>query len=152
MSTSSAGIDGLATGARVRVAADAGGAEVEVAGRSFHGRTLVEGRDPGGVAAEALVLDEPLSFWGGLDPEDGRIIDAHHPQHGEVVTGRVLVMPSGRGSSSASSVIAEALRRGTAPAAIVLGETDPIVVVGVLVATTLYDVDCPVVTGLGSPG
>ncbi|MEY3019556.1 MAG: hypothetical protein RLZZ272_540 [Actinomycetota bacterium] len=139
-------IDGITTGRRVHVVAGTDGAHVATSGRSYPARTLVEGRAAEGVEGEALVLDEPLSFWGGLDPEDGRIIDAHHPQHGAVVTGRVLVMPSGRGSSSASSVIAEALRLGTAPSAIVLATTDPIVVVGVLVATLLYEVDCPVVT------
>lgn len=127
---------------RARVVAGPDGASVVLGGRTFAARTLVEGE----VEAPALVLDEPLSFWGGLGPEDGRIIDPHHPQHASVVTGRVLLMPSGRGSSSASSVIAEALRVGTAPAAIVLGETDPIVVVGVLVAELLHGTRCPVVT------
>lgn len=131
----------LVTGTQVRVVAEPLRASIEAADRTLGGRTLVEGEAQG----EVLVLDEPLSFWGGLDPEDGRIIDAHHPQHGAVVTGRVLVMPSGRGSSSASSVIAEALRLGTGPAAIVLAETDPIIVVGVLVAATLYDTRCPTI-------
>ncbi len=57
-----------------------------------------------------LVLDEPLSFWGGLDPVSGRLIDAHHPQAGERLVGRVIVLPSGRGSSSSSSVLAESIR------------------------------------------
>ena len=60
----------------------------------------------------ALVLDEPLSFWGGLDPATGALIDTHHPQRGATVAGRVLVMPSGRGSSSSSYVLAEAIRAG----------------------------------------
>jgi predicted aconitase with swiveling domain len=79
-------------------------------------RTLVAGTAEG----RALVLDEPLSFWGGVDPATGDIIEARHPQHGENVAGRILVMPSGRGSSSSSSVLAEAIRAGTAPAAIVV--------------------------------
>lgn len=128
-------------GARVRVVATREAAHLEVDGRAQEARTLVEGE----ADAEALVLTEPLSFWGGLDPHDGRVIDPHHPQHGAIVTGRVLVMPAGRGSSSASSVIAEALRRGTGPAAIVLGEVDPIIVVGVLVAEELHGAGCPVV-------
>ncbi|MEX2210460.1 MAG: DUF126 domain-containing protein [Gaiellaceae bacterium] len=95
--------------------------------------------------AEALVLTEPLSFWGGFDPASGRIVDARHPQRGEIVTGRVLVMPSGRGSSSSSSVLAEAVRLGTGPAAIVLRQLDEIVALGLLVAEELYGVATPLV-------
>jgi predicted aconitase with swiveling domain len=105
------------------------------------GRTLVAGQ----AAGIALVLDEPLSFWGGLDPGTGRLIDVHHPQHGALLTGRVLVMPTGRGSSSSSYVLAEAIRAGTAPAAIVLRESDPIVALGAIVARELYGARVPVV-------
>ena len=104
-------------------------------------RTLV----PGTAEGRALVLDEPLSFWGGVDPEFGDITDVRHPQHGASVTGRILVMPSGRGSSSSSSVLAESIRAGTAPAAIVLGEADPILALGAIVARELYGIVMPVV-------
>lgn len=100
---------------------------------------------PGTGSGEALVLDEPLSFWGGVDPSDGRIIDRHHPQAGDSVRGHVLVMPSGRGSSSSSSVLAETLRAGTGPVAIVLAEPDPIVALGAVVARELYGSSIPVV-------
>ena len=86
----------------------------------------------------ALLLGEPLSLWGGVDPASGRIIDVHHERRGESVTGRVLVMPSARGSSSSASVLAEAVRAGTAPAAIVLGEPDLILAIGAAVAEELY--------------
>jgi predicted aconitase with swiveling domain len=99
----------------------------------------------GSARGSALVLDDPLSFWGGLDPTTGQVVDRHHPQSGTNVTGRILVMPSGRGSSSSSSVLAEAIRAGTAPAGIVLAEADPIVAVGALVAHELYGRACPVV-------
>ncbi len=105
------------------------------------GRTLV----PGEARGPVLVLSEPLSFWGGLDPATGAIIDAHHPQLGAVVTGTVLVMPGGRGSSSSSSVLAEAIRAGTAPAAIVLAEADPIIALGALVALELYEASIPII-------
>lgn len=105
------------------------------------GRTLV----PGEARGPALVLSEALSFWGGLDPATGAIIDVHHPQRGAVVTGTVLVMPGGRGSSSSSSVLAEAIRAGTAPAAIILTELDPIIALGALVARELYGVSIPIV-------
>jgi predicted aconitase with swiveling domain len=99
----------------------------------------------GSARAPALLLEEPLSFWGGVDPGDGRIIDSHHPQAGQVVSGRVLVMPSGRGSSSSSSVLAEAIRAGTAPAAILMRSADEIVALGALVALELYGIALPVV-------
>jgi len=99
----------------------------------------------GEVTAAALVLGEPLSFWGGFDPHDGRIIDRNHPQHGQVLTGRVLVMAAGRGSSSSSSVLAEAIRLGTAPAALVLGAPDAIIALGALAAAELYDQLVPIV-------
>ena len=105
------------------------------------GRTLVAGYAIG----IALVLDEPLSFWGGLDPATGALIDTHHPQLGVNLVGRVLVMPSGRGSSSSSYVLAEAIRAGTAPAAIVLREPDGIIALGAIVAHALYGVSPPVV-------
>jgi predicted aconitase with swiveling domain len=91
------------------------------------------------------VLDEPLSFWGGLDPVTGRLIDAHHPQLGATLADRVLAMPSGRGSSSSSYVFAEAIRAGTAPVAVVLAEPDPILALGAIVASELYGVDVPIV-------
>lgn len=96
-------------------------------------------------APRALVLDEGLSLWGGMDPATGELIDAHHPQRGAVLTGRAVVMPSGRGSSSSASVLAEAVRAGTAPAAILLGEPDLILAIGAAVAEELYGVRVPVV-------
>ena len=99
---------------------------------------------PGSATGRVLHLDEPLSFWGGVG-EDGRVIDVHHPQHGTSLVGRVVVMDSGRGSSSSAAVLAERLRDGTAPAALVLGSCDTILVVGALVAAELYDVQLPVV-------
>lgn len=104
------------------------------------GRVLADGAGEG----RALVLDEPLSFWGGVDPASGLIIDARHPQRGTSVAGRVLVMDSVRGSSSSSSVLAEAARAGFAPAAILLGETDLILAVGAAVAEELYGIRVPV--------
>jgi predicted aconitase with swiveling domain len=108
-------------------------------------RVLVAGTAEGG----ALVLDEPISFWGGVDPATGILIDPRHPQRGERVSARILVMPSGRGSSSSSTVLAEAVRAGTAPAAIVLLEADPILALGAIVARELYGTAIPVVVADG---
>lgn len=103
-------------------------------------RTLVAGAARG----VALVLDEPLSLWGGLAPETGLIIDRRHPQLDCRVTGRVLVLPVGRGSSSASSILLETVRLGTAPAAILLGELDAILALGAAVAREIYGQGPPV--------
>jgi predicted aconitase with swiveling domain len=107
-----------------------------------NGRTLVAGEATG----RALVLSEPLSFWGGVDPTTGALIDTHHPQRGALLPGRILVMRMGRGSSSSSYVLAETIRAGTAPAAIVLRDTDGIIALGAIVARELYGVRTPVVT------
>jgi predicted aconitase with swiveling domain len=99
----------------------------------------------GTATGEVLRLDEPLSFWGGMETVGGRIIDQRHPQVGEIVTGRVLVMPFGRGSSSGSSVICEAVRAGTAPAAILMAERDDIIALGAIAADEVYGLLMPVV-------
>lgn len=100
---------------------------------------------PGSADGKALVLREPLSLWGGVDPATGVIIDARHPQRGTSIAGRVLVMPAVRGSSSSSSVLAETVRAGCAPSAILLGEVDLILAVGAAVAEELYGQRIPVV-------
>ena len=97
------------------------------------------------ISGRALVLDEGLSLWGGMDPATGQVIDARHPQRGSTLTGRVVVMPSGRGSSSSASVLAEAVRARTAPAAILLGEADLILAIGSAVAEELYGIAVPVI-------
>jgi predicted aconitase with swiveling domain len=103
------------------------------------GRTLLAGRARGPVAAIA-----PLSFWGGYDPCTGRVTDRSHAAFGRALGGTVLVMSAGRGSSSSASVLAEAVRLGTAPAAIVLAEPDTILLAGAVVAVELYGRACPV--------
>jgi predicted aconitase with swiveling domain len=94
---------------------------------------------------EVLNLDEPLSLWGGVDVGTGLIVEEGHPQHGESVRGRIVVMPHGRGSSSSSSVLTELLRTGLGPAAIVTRAPDSILAIGALVADALYGTGCPVV-------
>jgi predicted aconitase with swiveling domain len=101
--------------------------------------------EPGVITGRALLLTEPLSFWGGMDPASGELIDAHHPQRGANLAGRVVVMPAARGSSSSASVLAEAVRAGTAPVAILIGESDLILAIGSAVAEELYGQHVPVV-------
>lgn len=104
-------------------------------------RGLVHGKAEG----PSLRLDDPLSFWGGFDSANGMVIDRFHPQHGVCLSGAVLFMERGRGSSSGASVLAEAIRLGTAPAAIILIDEDAIIATGALVAQMLYGIDCPVI-------
>lgn len=99
---------------------------------------------PGNAQGVALVLPAPLSLWGGLNPETGEIIDRRHACAGQVVTGKVLLLPAGRGSSSASSILLEAVRLSTAPAAIITAEVDGILALGAAVARELYDRAPPV--------
>ncbi len=94
--------------------------------------------------ARELRLDEPLSFWGGLDPATGEIIDVHHPQRGGCIAGCRLVLPGTRGSTSSPGVLVEAIRRGKGPAAIVLPAPDLTILSAVAVARQLYGIDVPV--------
>lgn len=91
-----------------------------------------------------LALNAPLSFWGGFDPRTGVILDVHHPQKGACLAGAVLLMRESRGSGSSPGAIAEAIRLGTAPAAIVLVTADMNLAIGAAVAETLYGKPCPV--------
>ena len=108
--------------------------------KTFEAVTLV----PGHARAAGIALP-PLSFWGGYDAERGVIVDATHAGHGVSLASRILVMPRARGSSSSSSVLAEALRNGTGPAGIVLTERDLILSIGAIVANELYASNVPVV-------
>jgi len=105
------------------------------------GRVVVAGEADG----VALVARAPLSFWGGLDPTTGEVIDRHHDLSGQIVAARVLVLPYSRGSSTASTVLLEAIRAGTAPAAIISSSPDPMLALGAIVADALYHRTVPVV-------
>lgn len=98
----------------------------------------------GDAVGKALLLTEPLSLWGGVELSTGRIIDASHPQRGQSIAGRVVIMREARGSSSSSSALVELARRGIAPCAFVLGRPDAILAIGSLVATKLYDIAVPI--------
>lgn len=109
---------------------------------------LLSGRDAFSLEPRTLEGDliqiDPLSFWGGVDASTGCIIDHHHPDVGLCISQKIIHMPRARGSSSSSSVLAECIRLGTAPAAIILDQADPIILVGVLVAEELYGLKMPV--------
>ena len=99
---------------------------------------------PGQAEGEALVLTEPLSFWGGFDPHHGAIIDVHHPQYRCRLTGRIVFIPASRGSAGTPGGIAETLRNASGPAALVLGHRDLNIAIGALVANHLYALQVPV--------
>jgi uncharacterized protein len=92
---------------------------------------LLDGPEASG---PALVLQAPISFWGGVDPKSGTIIDVRHPDTGKSIANTVLFLPGTIGSSSASSVMLELIRGGQAPAAIIFDLPDAILVLGLIVA------------------
>ena len=96
------------------------------------------------MSGKRLELGEPLSFWGGFDPQSGIITDPAHPQFGEKVTGRVLVLQRTRGSTSSPGALLESLRLGTGPSGFVLQEPDAVVLVATHLAAVLYGIDIPV--------
>ncbi len=89
---------------------------------------------PGSASGLLLRLTEPLSFWGGVDPSTGSIIQVRHPQCGQSIAGAVLALPGTIGSSSSSAVLLELIRAGKAPAALLLAERDAILLIGCIVA------------------
>ncbi len=92
---------------------------------------------PGAARGPLLKLTAPLSFWGGVDPQTGTIILGSHPQRGRNVKGTILTLAEPIGSSSSSYVMLELIHNGVAPAAVLLGQSDAILIVGCLVAREL---------------
>ncbi|MDG1017704.1 MAG: aconitase family protein [Paracoccaceae bacterium] len=82
---------------------------------------------------------EGLSFWGGVDPHTGRIIDIHHPNHGSFISKKFLLMPTSRGSCSGSGVLLQLAQSELAPAALIFHETEEILTLGAIVADQLFD-------------
>ncbi len=82
----------------------------------------------------ALVSPEPIGFLGGVDPETGIVVEPGHPLERQCVTGRVLVFPTGKGSTVGSYTLYRMARSGTAPAAIVNAESEAIVAVGAIIS------------------
>jgi predicted aconitase with swiveling domain len=105
------------------------------------GKPVVSGAAEGA----AVVSTQPISFWGGLNPSSGEIIDRRHERSGANVAGKVFVFPHGKGSSTASSVLLECIRIGTAPAAIINNKVAPILALGAIVADELYHRTVPIV-------
>lgn len=94
---------------------------------------------------EALVTKQNLSFWGGLDPNTGLIIDKRHELFGKCVANKVLVFPYGKGSTTGAIVLLEAVRCGKNPNAIVNLKTEPIIASGAIMARMFYKKIIPIV-------
>lgn len=112
-----------------------------MADRLICGRPLVSGWAEG----EALVAREALSFWGGFDFRTGLIIDRHHPLAGVSAAGCILAVPFSKGSSTTTAVLLEAVRAGTAPAAILTTGVDSFFALASIVADVMYGASFPVV-------
>src|SRR3972149_6622421 len=110
-------------------------------GRLIRGKALVSGTATG----EALISDQPLSFWGGYDHRTGYIIDHRHPLNGESACSRILGIPFTRGSSTTTGVLVESVKAGTAPAAVVCNRTEPFLSLAAIVADEMYGVRIPIV-------
>ncbi|MCK0198828.1 aconitase family protein [Ancylobacter sp. 6x-1] len=98
----------------------------------------------GSAEGPVIVLTEALSFWGGVDPASGRIIDVHHPQHGACLTAAVVLLPTSRGSCSGSGVVLELALAGKAPAALLFSEAEDVATLGALVAGEMFARPMPV--------
>lgn len=99
----------------------------------------------GSAMGKVIWSPTPLSFWGGVAPKTGIVIDKHHCLCGQDLTGRILVMPAGRGSCTSSVVLLECILSGHAPAAILLKEVDEIVALGAVLAEELFARTIPVI-------
>lgn len=110
--------------------------------RHFSVHQLTEGSAQGPV----LYSDTALSFWGGVAPMTGEIIDRHHPLSGQTLSGKMLAIPQGRGSCTGSSVLLELILNGHGPAALILERPDEILVLGAVVAELVFDRQLPVVS------
>ena len=100
----------------------------------LRGQAIVAGTASGAV----LYATQPLSFWGGYDAATGRITDTHHPLAGETAAGTALVLPATRGSSTTTAVLLEAIRRETAPAALITRGVDAFLALACVVGQEMY--------------
>ena len=94
------------------------------------GRVICEGRAEG----EALVTSQPISFFGGVDPRTGIVVEKGHELEGKCVKDKILVFPTGKGSTVGSYVIYQLKKNGVAPKAIINQECETIVAVGSIIS------------------
>lgn len=94
------------------------------------GRKICAGR----VAGQALVSPQAISFYGGVDPDSGQVVEKGHPLQGQSVAGKILVFPQGKGSTVGSYALYRMKKTGVAPLAIVNQHCEPIVAVGAIIS------------------
>jgi len=94
------------------------------------GRIIFKGKAEG----EALVTSMPISFYGGVDPNTGVVLEKGHELQGQSIAGKVLVFPQGKGSTVGSYTLYRMKKNGTAPAAMINRETETIVAVGAIIS------------------
>lgn len=109
--------------------------------RAFAGRALV----PGVASGTLIFSDVALSFWGGVNSQTGEVIDRHHPLSSQVIAGKILAIPGGRGSCTGSSVLMELIMNGHAPAGIIVSRQEEILTLGMIVADEVFGRSIPVV-------
>ena len=96
----------------------------------LHGRSIYQGTTQG----EALATLQPISFFGGVDPETGVVVERGHTLEGQCIAGKVLVFPTGKGSTVGSYTLYRLKMNGHAPLAILNAECETIIAVGCIIA------------------
>ncbi len=94
------------------------------------GRKISKGK----IAGEVLFSEEGISFFGGVDPDTGKVAETGHPLEGQCITNKILVFPCGKGSTVGSYTLYRMKKQGTAPAAIINSECEAIVAVGCIIS------------------
>jgi len=97
----------------------------------------------GNAKGKILACQTELSFWGGVEPATGEVIDRHHPLSGQLLQDKILILPGGRGSCSGSGVLLEMMVNGKGPAAIVISRPDDIITLGVWIAKEMFNISIP---------
>lgn len=99
----------------------------------------------GHAAGRIIVANEGLSFWGGVDAATGIVIDAHHPLHQQELAGKIVMLPTTRGSCSGSGVFLELALNGHAPAALLFREHEDVVTLGAMIAQSMFQRSIPII-------
>ena len=90
------------------------------------------------ITGEVMACRDPISFWGGVDPDTALVVDPHHPCKGQAMAGKFVLMPTSRGSCSGSGVLLELALEGRAPAALVFTEDEMVLTLGAVVADRIF--------------
>jgi cis-L-3-hydroxyproline dehydratase len=107
----------------------------------IQGKVLVQGEAKGSVEG----THEMLSFWGGYDPATGIVVDRHHSLRGKSLVSKIVAMPRGKGSSTGSAVLLDAIVSENAPAGLLLNKADEIISLGIIVCEEFFNISIPIV-------